>query len=235
MIKILQTPKSNLYKIIIVSILVIISLFLTFYVNIFFNTNIIFSHFFYLPISLSILWWRKRGLIIVGLLSIFLILFPLITSSLQVESLLNNFIRVFFFILVGLVLLILCEKLANSENKLRERIKELDCLYKISNAVCQPISAVDDIFSDVLKSLRCGFQFPEDVSAKIIFQGKEYTSKNFNKTDWKISYGSKIYEKSLSVEIYYSKPHKFLEEEHILLKDIVQQLKTIFEFKLEYL
>jgi len=235
MVKSLQTPKSNLYKVIIVSILVLISLFLTFYVNLFFNSNIIFSHFFYLPISLSIIWWKKRGLIIVGLLSIFLIFFPLLTDSFQLESLLNNIIRVFFFILVGLVLTILCERLSISEKELRERIKELDCLYKISNVLCRPISTVDDICNGVLESLKCGFQYPNDVSAKIIFQGKEYSSKNFKNTEWKISYDTKIYENSLSVEIYYLKPHNFLEEENTLLKDIVQQLKSIFEFKLEYL
>ncbi|MGM0469778.1 MAG: hypothetical protein ACQERB_13340 [Promethearchaeati archaeon] len=216
-------------------ILVLISLFITFYFNLYFDTDIIFSHFFYLPITISILWWKKHGLIIVGILSIILIFLPFITRTFHLEYLFDNLIRVLFFILIGIVLTILTEKLANSERKLRERVKELDCLYKISNVLCQPISAVDDIFKDVLKNLRVGFQFPEDVSAKIIFQGKEYFSKNYEETPWKISYGSKIYENSLSVEIYYLKSHNFLEEEFTLLKDIVQQLKSIFEFKLEYL
>lgn len=233
--RLFKTPKSNLYKIIFVGILVLISIFLTFYFNLFFKTNIIFSHFFYLPISLSILWWKKRGLITVCILSIILVILPIITNRLNWAALLDNIIRALFFIMVGIVLTIVSEKLTDSENKLKERIKELDCLYEISKILCEPINTVDDIINGIIGSVSKGFQYPEDLVCVINFYGKEYKSKDTQKTEWKISDQEKIYDETLNIELYYLEEHKFLKEEIDLLKDIMQQIKAVFEFKLEYL
>ncbi|TXT64066.1 MAG: membrane protein of unknown function [Promethearchaeota archaeon] len=235
MIESFKKSKSNIYKAVLVGILVIISFLLTFYFNIFFNTNIIFSHFFYLPISLSIFWWKKRGFIIVIILSAFLIFFPFLGDNMQIESVLDNIVRVIFILSVGIILTILTEKLAESEDKLRERVKELNCLYEISNVLSKPISTVGDIIYGVLDSLKSGFQYPDDIVSQIIFQGRDYCSKNFIKTDWKITCQDRIYNKDLRVNIHYLKPHEFLDEEKQLLRDIVQQIIAIFEFKLEYL
>lgn len=233
--KFFKKSNSNLYQAAIVGILVIISLLFTFFFNLYFKTNIIFSHFFYLPICLSIIWWKKRGLIIVSILAISLLLFPLITSSMPWQAFLDNLIRALFLSLVGIVLTILSVKLTNSEDKLKERVKELDCLYKISNILCEPINTVDDILYGVLGRISCGFQYPEDIVAEIQFHGKQYKSQNYKKTEWKISQQSKVYDDTLNIEVFYLNEHDFLSEEIDLLNDIVQQIITIFEFKLEYL
>jgi hypothetical protein len=153
----------------------------------------------------------------------------------QIESILDNIVRVSFILSVGIILIILTEKLADSEKKLRERVKEINCLYEISNVLCKPISTVDDIIYGVLDSLKSGFQYPEDIVSQIIFQGKDYCSNNFIKTEWKITHEGSIYNKKLRVNIHYLEPHEFLDEEKQLLRDIVQQIIAIFEFKLEYL
>jgi len=233
--KLFNKSKSNLYQAFLVGVLVVISLLFTFIFNLYFKTNIIFSHFFYLPICLSIIWWKKRGLIIVFILAISLLLFPLVTISMPWQAFLDNIIRVLFLILVGVVLTILSLKLANSENKLKERVKELDCLYKISNILSEPINSVDDILYGVIGRISCGFQFPEDIVAGIQFHGKHYKSQNYKKTKWKIAQQNEIYDETLNIEIFYLNEHKFLPEEINLLKDILKQIKSIFEFKLEYL
>jgi K+-sensing histidine kinase KdpD len=57
-----QSRGKEKYKIFIMSILIAISCFLTFYFHVIFETGVVFSHFFYIPIILAALWWKRKGL-----------------------------------------------------------------------------------------------------------------------------------------------------------------------------
>ena len=65
-------------KILILAILLIISFLLNYFFQIVRNTNVIFSHFFYIPIAVACIWWKKKGLIVPILLAGSLIFFPLL-------------------------------------------------------------------------------------------------------------------------------------------------------------
>ncbi len=100
-------------KLIITIILVLICLGLTFYHHFIISTNVLFTHFFYIPIVLSSFWWGRKGLCV----AIFLA-FVLITSRLLSHidvPILEDFIRASLLIMVAILTTILKEKLQNLE------------------------------------------------------------------------------------------------------------------------
>lgn len=63
---------------------------------------------------------------------------------------------------------------------LNERVKELECLYSISEiSYVKQSNSLAEIFEDILKVLPNGWQYPEITCAKIVFDGKEYITENY--------------------------------------------------------
>ena len=56
-----QTEK---YRVAIILVLLAISVFLTYYFHAILALGTVFSHFFYIPIILTALWWDKRSLLV---------------------------------------------------------------------------------------------------------------------------------------------------------------------------
>lgn len=67
----------------------------------------VFSHVYYIPIVLSALWWKRRGLWVVIFLAIVLILSHFFIREF-VETY-YDFVRVFMFLFIGLVVTFLSE------------------------------------------------------------------------------------------------------------------------------
>ena len=57
---------------------------------------------------------------------------------------------------------------------LRERIKELNCLYGISQLADRHPDSLDNLFQDLVNLLPPSWQYPEITCARIIFQGKTF-------------------------------------------------------------
>ncbi len=123
------------------------------------------------------------------------------------------------------------EKLKKSEWKLKERVKELTCLYGISKIVEDPERSLDEIFQKTLDLIPPAWEFPNLTCAKILFDNKEYKTKNFKETKFKLSNTLKINEKLLELEIFYLEDKPFIEEEKLLINDIGNRLKIILEQK----
>ena len=66
-----REPKQET-NILIMVILLGFCVFLTYYFHAILKTGVIFTHFFYVPIILAILWWRRKGLVVVVFLAAFL-------------------------------------------------------------------------------------------------------------------------------------------------------------------
>ena len=123
------------------------------------------------------------------------------------------------------------EKLKESEHNLKERIKEINCLYGISKLIEKPLKSVDEIIQKTLDLIPPAWQFPNLTCARIIFNNTEFKTYNFKETKWKLSASTEINKKELSIEVYYLKNKHFLEEEEDLTKDIINRLKIIIEKK----
>lgn len=119
---------------------------------------------------------------------------------------------------------------------LRERIKELNCLYKISKSIELHGNLLDEIFSDVVSILPPSWQYPGTTCARIIYKKKEYKTPNFKQSKWKQT-SSIIVEGSTvgKVEVYYLKKMPildegpFLEEERQLIHAVSERLGKLAE------
>ena len=107
------------YKILIISLLLVISVFLTYYFHFVLGNGTIFTHIFYFPIILGAIWWKRKGLIIPTFLSALLIGSYFLAHNLN-YPLTDDIFRSFIFIAVGIVVVILSEEIEQKDIKLRE-------------------------------------------------------------------------------------------------------------------
>lgn len=121
---------------------------------------------------------------------------------------------------------------------LRERVKELNCLYGLSKLASQPDISLDEIFKSTVKLIPPAWQYPEITCARIVFRGIEYTTDHFRKTRWKQKAIINVKGiESGTCEVYYTqkKPEieegPFLKEEKDLLIAIVALLGSIVEYR----
>lgn len=119
----------------------------------------------------------------------------------------------------------------NAEWMLRERVKELNCLYSISQLVDESDQDIERILEDVVSLIPPAWYYSNIACARIIFDEQVFESANFVETDWKQSADIKVHgEKIGAVEVYYLKKRPviyegpFLKEERDLLNVIAEQL-----------
>jgi PAS domain S-box-containing protein len=115
--------------------------------------------------------------------------------------------------------------LKESEHNLKERVKELTCLYGISDLAENPDTSTGELIQGVLGLIPPAWQFPDITCARITLNNVEYKTENFKITEWKLSSSVNVREKVLEIEVYYLEDKPFLEEERSLIKDIGNRLK----------
>jgi DNA-binding CsgD family transcriptional regulator len=120
------------------------------------------------------------------------------------------------------------------ERALRERIKELNCLYGISQLAERHLHSLDDFLEALVRYLPFSWQFPESACTRITFEGKTYTSDNFAGAEWRQSSQIYMYHDPVGeVEVFYrdempaSDEGPFLKEERALLDAVAEQIGTI--------
>ena len=119
---------------------------------------------------------------------------------------------------------------------LRERSKELSCIYAIAQIIDNPDTTLYEIYQQVVEVLPSGWQYPEITRARIVIGDKELKTTGYRETKWKLSsdieaHGSKIG----TVEVCYleQKPEMnigpFLNEEWLLLSIVAGRLGRLIE------
>ena len=123
-------------------------------------------------------------------------------------------------------------------DELEERLKELNCLYGISNLVEQQYISLEEILQGTVDLIPPSWQYPEITCARIIIQDREWKTKNFQETIWKQASDIKVHgELSGNLEVYYleEKPEisegPFLREERNLINAITGLTGRIVERK----
>ncbi len=111
----------------------------------------------------------------------------------------------------------------------------MNCLFGIIKVVKEPTLSLGDILQNSVDLIPSAWENPDKVCARIIFDSNEYTTRNFKITPWLISNNSALKGKEIIIEVYYLIENSFLTEEIELLKEIGNQLKAVFEFKLTYI
>ncbi|MFZ5572522.1 MAG: two-component system sensor histidine kinase NtrB [Thermodesulfobacteriota bacterium] len=120
-------------KIILISILCCLSIFLTYYFRGILGVRVVYTHFYYIPIILSALWWQRKGLIVAILLSLILIASDQLFESplSQIDTPVNNYMRMAMFLLVSIVVVSLSEQIEKSRRALKDHGDRLEELVRI--------------------------------------------------------------------------------------------------------
>ena len=130
------------------------------------------------------------------------------------------------------------ETLTQQTHALKERIKEINCLYSISKIVEKADISLNEIYQGVIEVIPCSWQYPEITCAQLVINGKEFVTQNYGQIPWKqsadiISYGERV--GILSVGYREEKPTlyegPFLREERSLLDAIAERLGRTSEQK----
>ncbi|HEX37939.1 MAG TPA: hypothetical protein ENG70_03655 [Candidatus Cloacimonetes bacterium] len=130
------------------------------------------------------------------------------------------------------------EEIEHRNWELGERVKELNCLYSISNLIEKKELSLDEIFEGTIELIPSGWQYPEITYAKLTFLDKEYKTFNYEKTEWVQESGIHIDgEKVGNLQVGYleEKPERyegpFLKDERNLINAITGRMSHIIELK----
>ena len=123
--------------------------------------------------------------------------------------------------------------------ELREREKELNCLYKVAEILSDENAELDKIFRHLVNVIPQGWQYPGICNARIIFEDNTYTTPDFFETKWVQTANIFVDGNTLGrIDVYYSRimddGDPFLPEEQKLLNIIAEQISQyIFRRRLK--
>jgi len=127
-------------------------------------------------------------------------------------------------------------QVAEATADLKARIKEIRCLYSISNLVAAPRKSIQASLEAALPMIPQGWQYPEAARSRIRFEGLTFSLDGFQDTAWKQSADLVVSGQTIgTVEVSYleEKPPRdegpFLQEERNLVNDIARQLGVMIE------
>ena len=130
------------------------------------------------------------------------------------------------------------EKLQKWTHDLGERVKELNCLYGISDLVQKEGVSLEKILEGTVNLIPPSWQYPEITCARITLEDQGFKTDNFRETAWKqtsdiVAHGRRVG----TLEVCYleerpeSEEGPFLKEERNLINAIAERLGRIVEYK----
>ena len=128
------------------------------------------------------------------------------------------------------------KELQAERQKLGERVKELRCLYGLSELIEKPRISLDGILQGAADLLPSGWQYPDIAHARIVLDGHEYLSQRFEEGRWRQTADIVVHGRKIGVvEIFYLKDMPeldegpFLNEERNLINAIAERLGRILQ------
>ena len=130
------------------------------------------------------------------------------------------------------------EELRRRGDELCERVKELDCLYGLAELAEKPGGSAEEILQGAAELMPPASQHPEVACARVVAEGREFRTENFEETLWKLTsdivvHGGRI--GALEVCFLEERPERdegpFLEDERNLLNAVAERVGRIIERK----
>ncbi|HOO35502.1 MAG TPA: PAS domain S-box protein [Smithella sp.] len=125
-----------------------------------------------------------------------------------------------------------------AEWTLKERIKELNCLYGISAVLDEPGISLNDIMNKAVKLLPAAMRFPDITGARIILEETVFQTGLFKETPWQLTEKITVNGKPegqvnvcYPAERFQTDEKPFLDSERQLLKAVAEQLGHFIEQK----
>ncbi len=129
------------------------------------------------------------------------------------------------------------EQLApEADQALRERAKELSCLYRIGRVFDTPSRSLDEVLQRIVESVPPAWQYPEIASARIVLDGRRYETPGFKEGCQRQASDIVVDGKCRgAVEVIYTQTRPrldegpFLDDERRLLDAIARQIAVVME------
>jgi DNA-binding NarL/FixJ family response regulator len=122
------------------------------------------------------------------------------------------------------------------EHHLRERIKELNCLYRVADLLEKNEDDIDTALQGIVESLPVAWQYPEITIATIRLKNRTYQSSGFEDSPWRQTAGIfEAKEEIGQVGVYYREEMPamdegpFLKEERLLIDAIAVRISRAIE------
>ncbi|MFA7273783.1 MAG: PAS domain S-box protein [Crocinitomicaceae bacterium] len=129
-------------------------------------------------------------------------------------------------------------ELRDKNHYIGERVKELNCLYRMSQLSINTDYTMQEIVEECVSIIPQAYQFPEYTCARITFENEVFESTDFEETNWKQE--QRISNRGVVtgiVQVFYTKqmPDEFegpfLKEERMLINSIADLLGSAAERK----
>lgn len=110
-------------------------------------------------------------------------------------------------------------------NELKERAKELNCLYQIQELLSDLNLTEEEISKGIIKVIPQGWQYPEICTVKITYRNSVFQSPDYKETSWVLESDVIVQDEKLgNIQVFYTEERPvcdygpFLKEEKNLLK-----------------
>src|SRR4030066_2287082 len=139
--------------------------------------------------------------------------------------------------------------LDNLSHQLRERAKELNCMYEVQELLSAPEISIEEVCQGIIHALPPGWQYPDVCGGQIVFGSKVYQTPLFEESPWVQSATIYIQDQDVGkISVCYTEERPasdegpFLKEERKLINTIAeqfgfyllhQQLRQVFQEKLK--
>jgi len=109
----------------------------------------------------------------------------------------------------------------NMMHELKERVKELNCFYRITKIVNDSRLSIDEALQKIVELIPPAWQFPDLACARIVLEKrKEFKTENFKKTKWILESNLVVDEKKIGVlEVHYLEEKPPADEGPFLLEE----------------
>lgn len=121
---------------------------------------------------------------------------------------------------------------------LRERAKELRCIYNVASALSRREEPPQTVFRWVLDAIPPAWQYPEETTARIEYFGRTHALPDFVDTPWRLRSPISIWRTQVgAIEVHYKESKAtawegpFLREERELLDNIAHRIGEYLEWK----
>ncbi len=159
------------HKIAIITISLAAVCFITYYFHQVLKIGTVFTHFFYIPIVLAFLWWKRKGLFVAGFLSMLLIFSHCFLR--EYVTTVNDYFRALMFMVIAIVVSILSERIAKAEQRLKASNQQLRASEQQLKAFNQQLRVSEQQLKASNQQLRAGEQQLKD-SNRQLREGKAF-------------------------------------------------------------
>ena len=143
------SDKREKLKIMLMGILLAYACLLTYYFHAVRKTGSFFTHFFYIPIIVSALWWKRKGLVVALFLAAFLIMSDYVFQVKMLTA--DDYPRAAMFIVISFVVALLSENLSKIEQGIKRTFSELNQIF---NTAGHGMTVIDKDFNVLLTNER---------------------------------------------------------------------------------